>query len=195
MPDSRTAKEVVLMTAEQMSRTTTRLAHEILERNPGQSALAIVGIHTRGVFMAERIHKLLCETEGPRFASGALDITFYRDDVGRDSATGVAPIAVAPVVKRSELPFPVQGATIILVDDVLYTGRTVRAAIDAIFDHGRPEGVQLAVLVDRGHRVLPIRADYVGKNVPTAQKERISVRFPESDGVEEVVLVRAPEED
>jgi pyrimidine operon attenuation protein/uracil phosphoribosyltransferase len=179
------------MTAEQMSRTITRLAHEIIERNPDADDLAIVGIHTRGAFLGERLHDLLCKTGGSRYAAGNLDITFYRDDVGPRSATGVSPIAVAPVVKGSELPFSVENATIILVDDVLYTGRTIRAAIDAIFDYGRPAGVQLAVLVDRGHRVLPIRPDYVGKNVPTAQKERISVRFPESDGAEEVVLVRA----
>jgi len=180
------------MTSEQMSRTITRLAHEIIEKNPERHAMAIVGIHTRGAFLAERVHALLCETDGREFATGNLDITFYRDDVGRESATGVAPIAIAPVVKGSDLPFAVEDATIILVDDVLYTGRTIRAAIDALFDQGRPAGVQLAVLVDRGHRVLPIRPDYVGKNVPTAQRERISVRFPESDGAEEVVLVRAP---
>ena len=179
------------MTAEQMSRTITRLAHEIIEKNPHAHDLAIVGIHTRGAFLGERLRTLLCEAGGCRYTAGNLDITFYRDDVGPRSETGVAPIAIAPLVKGSELPFSVEGATIILVDDVLYTGRTIRAAIDALFDCGRPAGVQLAVLVDRGHRVLPIRPDYVGKNVPTAQRERISVRFPESDGVEEVVLVRA----
>ena len=182
------------MTAEQMSRTITRLAHEIIEKNPDAHDLAIVGIHTRGAFLGERLHQLLCEAGGCEYAAGNLDITFYRDDVGPRSATGVAPIAIAPVVKGSELPFSVEGATIILIDDVLYTGRTIRAAIDALFDFGRPAGVQLAVLVDRGHRVLPIRPDYVGKNVPTAQRERISVRFPESDGAEEVVLVRAAED-
>jgi pyrimidine operon attenuation protein/uracil phosphoribosyltransferase len=193
MAEPRTTNEVVLMTSEQMSRTITRLAHEIIEKNQERSTLAIVGIHTRGAFLAERIHRLLCDTDGRDYATGNLDITFYRDDVGRESATGVAPIAIAPVVKGSELPFSVEDATIVLVDDVLYTGRTIRAAIDALFDQGRPAGVQLAVLVDRGHRVLPIRPDYVGKNVPTAQRERISVRFPESDhGAEEVVLVRAP---
>jgi len=195
MSEPRSANEVVIMTAEQMSRTITRLAHEIIEKNPDGHDLAIVGIHTRGAFLAERLHKLLCQAGGCEYAAGNLDITFYRDDVGPRSETGVAPIAIAPVVKGAELPFSVEDATIILVDDVLYTGRTVRAAIDALFDSGRPAGVQLAVLVDRGHRVLPFRADYVGKNVPTAQRERISVRFPESDGVEEVVLVRAPEGD
>jgi pyrimidine operon attenuation protein/uracil phosphoribosyltransferase len=194
MPEPRPTNEVVIMTAEQMSRTITRLAHEIIERNPDAEDLAIVGIHTRGAFLGERLHALLCKTGGCRYAAGNLDITFYRDDVGPRSSTGVAPIAVAPVVKGSDLPFSVENATIVLVDDVLYTGRTIRAAIDAIFDYGRPAGVQLAVLVDRGHRVLPIRPDYVGKNVPTAQKERIGVRFPESDGAEEVVLVRATED-
>jgi len=182
------------MTAEQISRTITRLAHEIIEKNPDAHDLAIVGIHTRGAFLGKRLHQLLCAARGSMYTSGDLDITLYRDDVGPRSATGVAPIAVAPLVKGSDLPFTVEDATIVLVDDVLYTGRTIRAAIDAIFDLGRPAGVQLAVLVDRGHRVLPIRPDFVGKNVPTAQRERISVRFPESDGVEEVVLVRAEEE-
>jgi len=182
------------MTAEQMSRTIARLAHEIIEKNPNAHDLAIVGIHTRGAILGERLHQLLCTARGSMYTSGDLDITLYRDDVGPRSATGVAPIAVAPVVKGSDLPFTVEDATIVLVDDVLYTGRTIRAAIDAIFDLGRPAGVQLAVLVDRGHRVLPFRPDFVGKNVPTAQRERISVRFTESDGVEEVVLVRAEEE-
>jgi pyrimidine operon attenuation protein/uracil phosphoribosyltransferase len=191
MSEPRPANEVVIMTAEDMARTITRLAHEIIEKNPDPHGLAVVGIHTRGAFLGQRLHHLLCETSGCEYAAGNLDITFYRDDVGPRSATGVAPIAIAPVVRGSELPFPVENARIILVDDVLYTGRTIRAAIDAIFDSGRPAGVQLAVLVDRGHRVLPIRANFVGKNVPTAQKERISVRLPESDGVEEVVLVRS----
>jgi pyrimidine operon attenuation protein/uracil phosphoribosyltransferase len=182
------------MTAQEMSRTLTRLAHEIIERNPDARDLAIVGIHTRGAFLGQRLHKLLCAASGCDYAAGNLDITFYRDDVGEHSKTGVLPLTEAPLVKGSDLPFPVEGATLVLVDDVLYTGRTIRAAIDAIFDLGRPAEVQLAVLVDRGHRVLPIRPDFVGKNVPTAQRERISVRMPESDGVEEVVLVRAAED-
>jgi len=194
MPEPRPANEVVIMTAEQMSRTITRLAHEIIEKNPDAHDLAIVGIHTRGAFLGERLHKLLCEAGGCEYAAGNLDITFYRDDVGAHSKTGVLPMTETPLVKGSDLPFTVEGATLILVDDVLYTGRTIRAAIDAIFDLGRPAEVQLAVLVDRGHRVLPIRPDFVGKNVPTAQRERISVRLPEPDGVEEVVLVRAAEE-
>ena len=181
------------MTAEQMSRTMKRLAHEIIEKNPDARELAIVGIHTRGAFLGQRLHGLLCELGGCSYAAGNLDITFYRDDVGARSATGGLPIAPAPVVKGSELPFSVEDATIILVDDVLYTGRTIRAAIDALFRFGRPAAVQLAVLVDRGHRVLPTRPDYVGKNVPTAQSERISVRLSESDGVDEVVLVRSPD--
>jgi pyrimidine operon attenuation protein / uracil phosphoribosyltransferase len=194
MPESRPANEVVIMTAEQMSRTTTRLAHEILEKNPDAHDLAVVGIHTRGAFLGERIHKILCEAGGCEFAAGNLDITFYRDDVGPRSAAGVLPIAPDPMVKGSDLPFAMEGATVILIDDVLYTGRTVRAAIAAIFDYGRPASVQLAVMVDRGHRVLPIRANFVGKNVPTAQSERISVRLKECDGVDEVVLVRAVQE-
>ena len=191
MLGSRPTNEVVLMTAEQMSRTMKRLAHEIIEKNPDARELAIVGIHTRGAFLGKRLHGLLCELGGCTYAAGNLDITFYRDDVGSRSASGVIPIAAAPVVKGSELPFPVDDATIILVDDVLYTGRTIRAAIDALFRFGRPAAVQLAVLVDRGHRVLPIRPDFVGKNVPSAQSERISVRLSESDDAEEVVLVRS----
>ena len=141
---------------------------------------AFVGIYSGGAWIADRLAQMI-PGEHP---VGHIDVSFYRDDFARSGLKSGA--------KRSALPFDVEGATIILVDDVLYTGRTIRAAVDALFDQGRPAGVQLAVLVDRGHRVLPIRPDYVGKNVPTAQRERISVRFPESDGAEEVVLVRAP---
>jgi pyrimidine operon attenuation protein/uracil phosphoribosyltransferase len=193
MPEGRPANEVVVMTAEQMSRTLTRIAHEILEKNPGEDNLAVVGIHTRGAYLGARIHKLLCEVGGHQYAAGNLDISFYRDDVAARGAVGIVPSTPHPVVKGSDLPFEIDGARVVLVDDVLYTGRTIRAAIDALFDYGRPACVQLAVLVDRGHRELPIRPDYVGKNLPTAARERISVRVAERDGVDEVVLVRAKE--
>jgi len=193
MSEPRPAHEVVVLTAEQMSRTTTRIAHEILEKNPGVENLAVVGIHTRGAFLGARIHELLCEVAGTQFAAGNIDISFYRDDVAARGAVGVIPITPQPVVKDTNLPFTIDGATVILVDDVLYTGRTIRAAVDALFDYGRPARVQLAVLVDRGHRELPIRPDYVGKNLPTALRERIGVRLRECDGVDEVVLVRSKE--
>jgi pyrimidine operon attenuation protein/uracil phosphoribosyltransferase len=193
MSEPRSANEVVVLTAEQMLRTTTRIAHEILEKNPGVENLAVVGIHTRGAFLGARIHELLCEVAGTRFAAGNIDISFYRDDVAARGAVGVIPNTPQPVVKDTDLPFAIDGATVILVDDVLYTGRTIRAAVDALFDYGRPARVQLAVLVDRGHRELPIRPDYVGKNLPTALRERISVRLRECDGVDEVVLVRSKE--
>jgi pyrimidine operon attenuation protein/uracil phosphoribosyltransferase len=190
MPEPRPASETVVLTAEQMSRTITRIAHEILEKNPGEANVAVVGIHTRGAFLGARIHKLLCEVGGREYAAGNLDISFYRDDVSARGAVGVIPSTPQPVVKDTDLPFTIDGARVVLVDDVLYTGRTIRAAIDALFDYGRPAAVQLAVLVDRGHRELPIRPDYVGKNLPTAPQERISVRVQECDGVDEVVLVR-----
>jgi len=193
MSEPRPAHEVVVLTAEQMSRTTTRIAHEILEKNPGVENLAVVGIHTRGAFLGARIHELLCEVAGTQFAAGNIDISFYRDDVAARGAVGVIPSTPQPVVKDTNLPFTIDGTTVILVDDVLYTGRTIRAAVDALFDYGRPARVQLAVLVDRGHRELPIRPDYVGKNLPTALRERISVRLRECDGVDEVVLVRSKE--
>ena len=193
MPEPRPVNEVVILTAEQMSRTITRIAHEILEKNPGEENLAVVGIHTRGACLGARIHKLLGEVGGRPYAAGNLDISFYRDDVSARGAVGVIPITPQPVVKDTDLPFTIDGARVVLVDDVLYTGRTIRAAVDALFDYGRPAAVQLAVLVDRGHRELPIRPDYVGKNLPTALRERISVRVQECDGVDEVVLVRSKE--
>ena len=193
MSDTRPANEVVVLTADQMSRTVTRIAHEILEKNPGGGGLAVVGIHTRGAFLGARVRKLLRDVSGNDYAAGSLDISFYRDDVAARGAVGVIPNTPHPVVRDTDIPFDVEGARIILVDDVLYTGRTIRAAVDALFDYGRPAAVQLAVLVDRGHRELPIRPDYVGKNLPTAPKEHINVRVAECDGVDEVVLVRAKE--
>jgi pyrimidine operon attenuation protein/uracil phosphoribosyltransferase len=191
MPDARAKNETVVMTADQMGRTVTRIAHEVLEKNPGEPKLAVVGIHTRGAFLGARVHRQLCELGGCEYPSGNLDISFYRDDVAARGAVGIIPHTPQPVVKDTDLPFDVEGTTVVLVDDVLYTGRTIRAAIEALFDYGRPARVQLAVLVDRGHRELPIRPDYVGKNLPTAPLERINVRLEECDGVDEVVLVQA----
>jgi pyrimidine operon attenuation protein/uracil phosphoribosyltransferase len=185
----------VVMTDEQLTRTVTRIAHEILEKNTGDERLALVGIHTRGAFLARRLHAILNEIAGREVPLGELDISFYRDDVGARGAYGVVPSTPNPVVKSTDLPFEVDGATVVLVDDVLYTGRTIRAAIDALFDYGRPGRVQLAALVDRGHRELPIRPDYIGKNLPTAQRERIEVHLTEADGVDEVVLTGPAEEE
>ncbi len=193
MPETRPESETVVLTADQMRRTITRISHEILEKNPSESRLAVVGIHTRGAFLGERIHHLLCEVGGRQLPLGNLDIAFYRDDVAARDVVGVIPRTPQPELKDSNLPFEVDGATVVLVDDVLYTGRTIRAAIEALFDFGRPARVQLAVLVDRGHRELPMRPDYVGKNLPTAPRERIWVRLEEPDGVDEVVLVRSEE--
>jgi len=185
----------VVMTAEQLARTVTRIAHEILEKNTGDEKLAVVGIHTRGAFLARRLHAILKEIAPREVPLGELDISFYRDDVAARGAYGVVPTTPNPVVKSTDLPFEVDGATVVLVDDVLYTGRTIRAAIDALFDYGRPGRVQLAALVDRGHRELPIRPDYIGKNLPTAQRERIEVHLTEVDGVDEVVLKSPAEEE
>jgi pyrimidine operon attenuation protein/uracil phosphoribosyltransferase len=162
-----------------MRRTLVRIAHEIVEKNPDGS-IAIIGIHRRGAHLARRVHALTSELLEPVVPLGSVDISFYRDDFG------IRPSA--PVVHATQLDFAVDGRTIVIVDDVLYTGRTVRAAIDEIFDFGRPERVQLAVLVDRGHRELPIRPDYVGKNIPTSQDQRVNVRVEEVDGTDEVTI-------
>ena len=173
MPD---AGDRVVMTGDQLARTVTRMAHEILEKNAGDERLAVVGIHTSGAYLARRLHAILSRHRGARRCPlGDLDISFYRDDVAARGAYGVVPATPNPIVKSTDLDFEVDGATVVLVDDVLYTGRTIRAAIDALFDYGRPARVQLAVLVDRGHRELPIRPDYIGKNLPTARRERIEV--------------------
>ena len=165
-----------------LRRTLVRIAHEIIEKNPEGRDLAIVGIHTRGVNLAGRLHALVGEFSGAEVPLGDVDISFYRDDLDlRDPRE-------APVVNASHLDFDASGRTIVLVDDVLFTGRTVRAAIDVLFDYGRPARVQLAVLVDRGHRELPIRPDYVGKNLPTAHAERVNVQLSETDGVDEVTI-------
>lgn len=165
-----------------VDRTITRIAHEILEKNKGTESLALVGIERGGAILAERFRSKIESIEGVSVPKGSIDITLYRDDLGGT--------ATQPLLRSTRLEFDLKGKKVILVDDVLYTGRTVRSALDAIIDFGRPEGVQLAVLVDRGHRELPIRADYVGKNIPTAQDEEIVVRLQEKDGVDEVCVVR-----
>jgi len=174
--------EKVVLERDDLRRTLRRIAHEIAEKNPGPEGLAIVGIHTRGAFLARRLHALVGELTGNDVPLGDIDISFYRDDIGGRQPNG------QPVVHASHLDFDPSGRTVVLVDDVLFTGRTVRAAIDALFDYGRPARVQLAVLCDRGHRELPIRPDYVGKNLPTSRTERVYVRLEESDDVDEVTI-------
>jgi pyrimidine operon attenuation protein / uracil phosphoribosyltransferase len=176
-----------LLDAEALNRTLRRIAHEIVEGNPDLDSVALVGIHTRGVPLAQRLRRLIEEFTGRAVDLGTLDITFHRDDVVVRS--GEAPLHPQPVVKATRLDFPLEGKTIVLVDDVLYTGRTIRAAIDALFDYGRPARIQLAVFADRGHRELPIRPDYVGKNLPTSKDERVSVQLLEVDEVDAVLLL------
>jgi pyrimidine operon attenuation protein/uracil phosphoribosyltransferase len=174
--------EKVVLERDDLRRTLRRIAHEIAEKNPAPDGLAIVGIHTRGALIARRLHGLLGELTDIEAPIGDLDISFYRDDLGAKEPGD------QPVVRASHIDFDLSGRTVVLVDDVLFTGRTVRAAIEALFDYGRPQRVQLAVLCDRGHRELPIRPDYVGKNLPTAPEERVNVRLEESDGVDEVTI-------
>ena len=172
--------EKVVLHEEEVGRALTRIAHEILERNPSDPAPALVGIHRRGALIATRLQLMLEELLDAEVALGDLDIGFYRDDV--------ATRPDAPVLHASHIDFDVTGLTVVVVDDVLFTGRTVRAAIEALFDYGRPARVQLAVLADRGHRELPIRPDYVGKNLPTSRSEHVHVRLRELDGVDEVAI-------
>jgi pyrimidine operon attenuation protein / uracil phosphoribosyltransferase len=171
-----------IMTAEEIRRATIRISHEIVEKQAGTVGLVLVGIQRRGVPLAHRIAQSIAEHEGVTIPVGALDITFYRDDLSL--------VAQQPVVKGTDLPFDLNGRTIVLVDDVLYTGRTIRAAMDALVDFGRPRAIRLAVLVDRGHRELPIRADHVGKNVPTSREELVRVHLTETDGEEGVDIER-----
>ena len=186
------AGERVLLDAEALQRTLHRIAHEIIEANADLDRVALVGIHTRGVSLAHRLRRLIEEFSGVEVALGTVDITFYRDDV--QVRGGEAPIHPQPLVRATKLDFPLEGRTCVLVDDVLYTGRTIRAAIEALFDYGRPDRVQLAVVADRGHRELPIRPDYVGKNLPTSRGERIQVQLLEVDEVDRVLLVPTSEE-
>jgi pyrimidine operon attenuation protein/uracil phosphoribosyltransferase len=171
-----------IMTADEIRRATIRLSHEIVEKQAGTDGLVLIGIQRRGVPLARRIAASIAENEGVEVPVGALDITFYRDDLSM--------IAPQPVVKGTELPTGIDGKTIVLVDDVLYTGRTIRAAMDALVDFGRPRAIRLAVLVDRGHRELPIRADHVGKNVPTSREEVVRVRLEEIDAEDGVEIER-----
>jgi pyrimidine operon attenuation protein / uracil phosphoribosyltransferase len=177
----------VLLDADALGRTLHRIAHEIIEGNEQLDEVALVGIHTRGVSLAQRLRRLIEEFSGLEVALGTVDITFYRDDV--QVRGGEAPLHAQPLVRATRLDFPLEGRTCILVDDVLYTGRTIRAAIEALFDYGRPARVQLAVVADRGHRELPIRPDYVGKNLPTARAERVQVQLVEVDEVDRVLLI------
>jgi len=181
----------ILLDEEQVGRTLSRIAHEIIERNDDLESVALVGIHTRGVPLAQRLRRLVEERSSVEPALGQLDITFHRDDV--HVRGGAAPRRPQPLMRDTRLDFELEGRTVILVDDVLSTGRTIRAAIDALLEYGRPDRVQLAVLADRGHRELPIRPDYVGKNLPTARGERVQVELIEVDEVDRVLLV--PEED
>jgi pyrimidine operon attenuation protein/uracil phosphoribosyltransferase len=169
-----------ILNANDISRAINRIAHEILEKNQGASNVALVGIRTRGVSLANRLQKKISEIEGTPAQMGILDITLYRDDLG----TG----KINPELKKTEINFPLEGINVVLCDDVLFTGRTIRAAIDALMDFGRPATVQLAVLIDRGHRELPIRPDYVGKNIPTSKSNRVQVHMAEDDGSDEVVV-------
>jgi pyrimidine operon attenuation protein / uracil phosphoribosyltransferase len=176
--------EKVVLDRDDVRRTLVRIAHEIVENNP-EHRLALVGIHRRGAYLAQRLHRLVEELIPDGVELGDLDIAFYRDDVATRPA--------APVVHATHLEFPIDGLTVVIVDDVLFTGRTVRAAVEALFDYGRPARVQLAVLADRGHRELPIRPDYVGKNLPTARDERVNVHVEELDGVDEVTITEHEE--
>jgi len=173
-------EKTTVMDAEKMRRALTRIAHEIVERNHGVKGVALVGVRTRGVPLAQRLARIIKEFENVQVPAGVLDITLYRDDL--------TTLGQQPVVHKTEIPFQVEDYNIVLVDDVIFTGRTVRAALDALIDLGRPKAIQLAVMVDRGHRELPIRADYVGKNVPTSLKEVIAVNLVEIDGEDRVVI-------
>ncbi|MDD5567951.1 MAG: bifunctional pyr operon transcriptional regulator/uracil phosphoribosyltransferase PyrR [Candidatus Omnitrophica bacterium] len=164
-----------------ISRALTRIAHEIVEKNKGTEDLCLVGIRNRGVYLAQRLSLCIKNIESKDVPTGALDITLYRDDLAL--ASGL------PIVRKTEIDFDINGRNLVLVDDVLYTGRTIRAALDALIDFGRPKSIQLAVLVDRGHRELPVRADYAGKNIPTSRDERVEVRLQEPDGIDEVVIM------
>jgi pyrimidine operon attenuation protein/uracil phosphoribosyltransferase len=172
----------LVLDVDRIARTLTRIAHEILERNRGVDELAFVGVRSRGVPIARRLAARIEEISGVRVPTGALDITLYRDDLSRYT------VGPQPLVRSTEIGFSIDDKTILLVDDVLYTGRTVRAALDALIDFGRPRSIQLVVLVDRGHRELPIKADYVGKNLPTSRQQSVQVRLAEIDGSDEIVV-------
>ena len=173
----------VIFNAEEINRAITRIAHEILEKNKGSENMALVGIRTRGGYLAQRLIRKLNEIENKEPPLGILDITLYRDDLGKGIQN--------PELKETDIPFPIDGKKIVLCDDVLYTGRTIRAAIDALIDFGRPASVQLAILIDRGHRELPIRPDYVGKNIPTARDMMVKVKMVEEDQEDRVIIIES----
>jgi pyrimidine operon attenuation protein/uracil phosphoribosyltransferase len=182
-PDAPAGGESTVLDAGDINRALTRMAHEVTERNRGATEVVVVGVHTRGVPLGRRLAEKLTQIEGSPVPFGVLDVTMYRDDIGTRP-----PVAT----HDTDLPLDLSGKVVVLVDDVLYTGRTIRAALDALIDFARPRAVQLAVLVDRGHRELPLRADFVGKNIPTSPDEEVSVRLTETDGADEVVVLRAP---
>jgi pyrimidine operon attenuation protein/uracil phosphoribosyltransferase len=177
-------RQKIIMTADEIRRTLTRIAHEIIERNHAAGDLVLVGMHTRGVPLARRLAATIEGFEELSVPVGAVDISLYRDDLSL--------LEAQPVVRHTDIPIDVNGKSVVLVDDVLYTGRSIRAAMDALIDHGRPRSIQLAVLIDRGHREMPIRADYVGKNVPSSRIEEIQVRLQETDGTDEVAIISPP---
>ncbi len=179
-------EKTVILDEQAIKRALIRISHEIIEKNKGITDIVLVGIRTRGVPLAERLAKEIENIEGVKLGVGILDITLYRDDLST--------LSYQPVVHQTQIPVEISGKKIILVDDVLYTGRTVRAALDAVMDIGRPTAIQLAVLIDRGHRELPIRADYVGKNVPTSSREVVSVQLKDTDGLDKVVIKEIVEE-
>jgi pyrimidine operon attenuation protein/uracil phosphoribosyltransferase len=181
------SNDKVVLDGDDMRRTLVRIAHEIVEKNPELDTVALVGIHTRGVSLAHRLRRLIQEFSGVEVDLGTIDITFHRDDV--HVRAGGPPLHAQPLVRDTKLDFQLEGRTCVLVDDVLYTGRTIRAAIEALFEYGRPARVQLAVVADRGHRELPIRPDYVGKNLPTARGERVQVQLLEVDEVDRVLIL------
>ncbi len=181
----RNGRERIVMDGQAVERALTRIAHEILERNKGTEGLVLVGVRSRGVYIADRLRARIAAIEKVDLPSGIIDITLYRDDLSRARQQ--------PTIKGTDIRFPIDDRRVLLVDDVLYTGRTVRAALDALMDFGRPQNVQLVVLIDRGHRELPIRADFVGKNLPTAVNELVQVRLTESDGRDEVAIAQSAE--
>jgi pyrimidine operon attenuation protein/uracil phosphoribosyltransferase len=184
-PPARSREKAQVLDDGALDRALTRIAHEILERNDGAKDLAFVGLRTRGVTLAQRLAAKIARIDGTTLPVGTLDITLYRDDLD---------LRGAPVIRGTDIPFSIKNKTVVLVDDVLFTGRTIRAALDALIDLGRPRSIQLATLIDRGHRELPIRPDYVGKNLPTARTERIQVQLLEVDEVDQILLVPNPEE-
>jgi len=190
--NAETSAARTILDADAIAKALTRIAHEIVEGNADLARVALVGIHTRGVPLAQRLRRRIHELSGTEVAFGQLDITFHRDDV--HVRGGEAPRHPQPLVRSTTLDFALEGMTCVLVDDVLYTGRTIRAAIEALFDYGRPARVQLACLADRGHRELPIRPDYIGKNLPTAREERVQVQLVEIDEVDQILLIPSSEE-